>query len=574
MSPQRSSGSNENDVADTRYRRHSFEDDTTPTPADFGINNPPACINACYDSFVNHWSVNRELGDVCEELSHVGSEEKLWSLYCCDSTYCGVRMLAEGNSPNVDLIINKCKEINYSLFDPGLPPKDFVCASALVDLLDPGMAGPQIMSFTSSSPSATATVTTASSPSADPSQGFKGNATTSSAVMLPSASGGLSEGSKAAIGICSSLALMAIIFLLVFLLTRRRRNNPKEFFAGNASATRHHGRSYSEPPSTPLITPPHSVSSKGPPLTPPARLSDRRFLPPSMLKKDATQTPPHSPSASALDNPATQPPTTTADPEPRATNTSTNSISKSPTAVSPPPPVRFASHYLRDSASSYSSGGRGDTTPTKAIVTGPVSPSRPPRPHDGPLEIPDLITPAGPPPTRALPAPPPYAVSPSPTFTISPVSPVSPVSPGFPTHQLVFGGALEREGVGQSQGQQGKGLGDGMHDEGAIGVALPEATRELAGLTRDYARESQNRELDQNRNRDQESWGSWSGTGGGGPGVSFGGGSGGRKRGHERGKADARDEKKGGSGSGSGSGSGGSRVSLQELDLEKLGGKY
>ncbi|KAK7756475.1 hypothetical protein SLS62_001701 [Diatrype stigma] len=64
---------------------------------------------------------------------------------------------------------------------------------------------------------------------------------------------------------------------------RRRRKDPKGYLKTAARSPLHHSRSPSRPPSgahTPLITPPPSASSRNaPPGTPPARLSDRKFLP-------------------------------------------------------------------------------------------------------------------------------------------------------------------------------------------------------------------------------------------------------------------------------------------------------
>ncbi|KAH9988128.1 hypothetical protein F4779DRAFT_638496 [Xylariaceae sp. FL0662B] len=554
MGLRREGGSNRSGVADKSDRRYSIEEDTRPSPADIQLTNATACIESCYDDFLNRWSINQELRDVCEDLSQVDLEKKLWSLYCCDSIYCGVSIWTKGNDPNVDLIINKCKEIGYSLFDPGPHPDDYSCPSALVDFR---LAGSQPLVSSSSSPATVPATTASPSPTADPSMGLEDNSTTSNTTMSPSVSGGLSEGSKAAIGICSSLAIIAIIFLVVFLLTRRQRHGSQDFFNGTRGTPRQNG-SYSGPQSgsrTPLISPPPSIASKGPPLTPPARLSDRRLLPP--ILKSGT---PHSSSAFALGDPLFPPtplstPTDAKNEHAHAPGhdrqAAATSIAKSP--VSPPAAVHFASHFMRDSDSSYCSGpGGAPSTPTKpgsvrsgtASMTAtspqpqpqPVSPSRPPRPHDGPLEIPDLVTPAGPPPNRALPAPPPYAASPA--------------SPLFPAARPA---------------ERGHGREQERLDENAIGVALPApptaSTRDFADLTQEYARESGNRNQHQHQSQNPESWGSWSGggsgAGAGGSGALFGG----RKRGHERARGD-KDEKKGSGGS------------LQELDLEKLGGKY
>lgn len=326
----------------------------------------------------------------------------------------------------------------------------------------------------------------------------------------------------------------------------RRRSRPQSYFDGAPSAP-HHGRSFSEPLSgsrTPLITPPPSASSKRPPPTPPPRLGDRRFLP-SLLKQGDTT------SSSLASEDRIYPHAVFGLPpekgmmrhERRAT---TSSIHNSPLSPSHPAAVHFPPHFLRDSASSYSSGPGGASTATigshkagsiRSGATGaspllqPLSPTRLPRSHDERLETPHLATPAGPPPNRALPAPPPYHPV-SPTFTVSPISPSA--SPGLPAVRPL---ALSD--------------GKGHAESSAIISPLPKSTKDLSDLTESYARET------------LESWGSWSGTGGGGPGVSLGGG---KKRGHGHNSRSRDSEGK--------KGPNGSMVSLQELDLERLGGKY
>ncbi|KAF2971473.1 hypothetical protein GQX73_g2153 [Xylaria multiplex] len=159
--------------------------------------------------------------------------------------------------------------------------------------------------------------------------------------------------------------------------------------------------------------------------------------------------------------------------------------------------------------------------------TPPLSSTRFPRLHDGSLELTVFPTPAGPPPNRALPAPPLNHPN-SPTFSALSVSPRSPT---FPAPALIRG---DSPGVPTQQGK----------------AALPASisAKELRDLTESYAREAEAR----------ESWGSWSGVGGGGPGVTGPG----RKR--SRGKRGSAEKK------------GGAKVVTvpQELDLEKLSGRY
>ncbi|KAI1389112.1 uncharacterized protein F4822DRAFT_270000 [Hypoxylon trugodes] len=513
--------------------------------------NATACVNTCFDSFVNDWSksVNGGFEDVCNYMSNVQHNTDLWKLYCCDETSCGVWIDGgKGQSPSVDKLINKCSNAgNYLIYDPGAPSPDTCTVGfSIVGIF-------------------TATTTAKSSPSSSAVGTSRHNSTLSGVTAAPSALMGLTEGSKAAIGICSGLAIIAILFLVGFMICRKRPH-PKDYSDRTLSGSRL-GRSSSEPPSgsrTPLISPP-SASSKGPPLTPPARLSDRRFLP-SLLKQGGT---PNSSVAygmegvTFLDSPLS----------PSAEKKSavrhdewptTDTVTKPPTSPSHPAAVHFAPYFLRDSGSSYSSGPGGASTTTvgsnkpgslhsrSATITGtstpplllPLSPSRPQRPHDGPLEIPNLVTPAGPPPNRALPAPPPYHPT-SPTFSVSPVSP--PSSPIFP---------LSRQLTVPNDNNHIDTKGPPEPSPIDLEGSLPASTKDLRDLTESYARET------------SESWGSWGGAGGGGPGVSI---NGGKKRGHRGNRGSSgekkdkdrdRDREKG------------STASLPKLDLEKLGGKY
>ncbi|XXG97397.1 hypothetical protein Hte_003698 [Hypoxylon texense] len=515
MEPQ---GGSNNDASGVGSPGHQYKP-WGESPADIGLENAQKCIVACFEQFLDKWykKTGGEFEDVCKQLSQLEPTTELWNLYCCDSTYCGVWTPDKGKSPS-----------------------------------ESEGAGLKTMS-PSNGPSATATATPIASPlsTANPPSSVL-NSTLSGAGVAPSTSTGLTEGSKAAIGICASLAIIAIIFLAGFWISRRRSRPQSRYFDGApGAAPHHHGRSFSEPPSgsrTPLITPPPSASSaKGPPMTPPLPLGERRFLPSLLNKQGGTTNSslasdekiyPHAHSAFGL-----RPEKGIARHERRAT---TSSIHNPPFSPSHPAAVHFAPRFLRDSGSSYSSGPGGGGASTTTVgsnkagsvrsggVAGaspllqPLSPTRPSRPHDERLDVPHLAAPAGPPPNRALPAPPPYHPV-SPTFTVSPISPS--VSPGLPSVRPLA--------LSENKGHQ---------ESSAFTTPLSPSTKDLSDLTESYARET------------SESWGSWSGTGGGGPGVSIGGG---KKRGY--GNTIGGEGKKG---------SRGSMVSLQELDLEKLGGKY
>ncbi|KAI1644839.1 uncharacterized protein F4817DRAFT_318330 [Daldinia loculata] len=478
-----------------------------PNPADIGLQNPKACIAACFKQFVNglYDDPREDLEDVCNQLSHVRPNTELWKLYCCDSTFCGVWTSEKGQSPNVDLIINKCQNIgNYLIYDPGPPlPNKFNCNSAVTKLGEPGLR--TILPSNELSSIITTISSSSSIAAAETSLSSKLNSTTSSIDTVPSTSTGLTEGSKAAIGICSSLAIIAIVFLGGFLVSRHRQR-PQSFLDDTPSAPRL-GRSSSEPQSgshTPLITPPHSASSKGPPLTPPARLSDRRFLP-SLLKQGDT---PNSSSVFGVDERVIVPTTLKGSAEkkttlPRKGHMIPNAVAEPPVSLSPPAAIHFAPHFLRDSNNSYSSGPIGTWTPTgpnkdSSVHYGitnpprfnshspplPFSPTRPLRPHDEPIEIPHLVTPAGPPPSHALPVPPPYHPT-SPTFSVSPISsPGSPMLPSLKSPSSMRDKSYVSDNI--QQGEENK----RQPDASKIGIALPASSQDVDDMTHPYAYET------------------------------------------------------------------------------------
>ncbi|KAI0161204.1 hypothetical protein GGR57DRAFT_350884 [Xylariaceae sp. FL1272] len=521
--------------------RSSREKNKGDDPADIGIANPPACIFACFDQFVGNGSIV----DACHRLQRSENQtSQLWTLYCCDSTNCGVYDEHIGLSPSVDRIIGTCQNNEISsIIDPG-PPRTGYCAqkpSSSVEAWKSPTGGMvtaesvaptiSIQASTTTTPVAvetTSTTTTASKifPTSDP----------ATSGTEPSTS--LSGGAKAAIGVFSFLALLAVTAILLFLF--RRRTKRRSMAASESLVATHRQSSpYSEPPSgsqTPLILPPPTASTRNLPLTPPARLSDRRYLQ-SILKNGALY---HSdaPSTSQL-----VPPSATGHAIAQNTQPSRHEQRATMHSIVFPLATEASAmtHYAQSSVYSLNSG-QGHSTVTvqsnkassihsgSATITGtstpPQSPTRLGRSLDEP-EIFDPVNPSGPPPTRALPAPPLNHPN-SPTFSVSSMSPRSPTfsarSAIYNTHPTVSSkhGSVKTPSISAS-------------------------TKELCELTESYAREA------------RESWGSWSGVGGGGPGVQPLG----RKR-------------------GSGSPRGGTEQKaeptqpavIEELDMEKLGGRY
>ncbi|KAI1754675.1 hypothetical protein F4782DRAFT_455144 [Xylaria castorea] len=532
-------GDGYHDVVRRTAIRYPRTGDRRSGAAEFVKENASACVTACFNELVPN------VEDACRQLQQPEHQQtSLWNLYCCDSISCGVYIGGIGQSPNVDLIINECQNIGFfSIEDPG-PPATNYCALSTSDT-----AAPHI---TINEPPILPTLRTWSTDSIEPdtapptgtldtSMPFTSTSTltgstssTSSAASTNAASSRLTEGAKVAISIFSVIAVLAIAAVLL-LLVRRRKRSPRSSSPRPRLIT-FVNRPYPIPNSdsgTPLITPPPSASSRSalPPLTPPAKLSERRYLEPAL--NTGTPRPPASPSVANqtfLLSPVGVPTQSGHIPRHDLNDPPNNVRSPAIRGASVPP------QHPQSSVYSLSSGPDGSTFTVEsnkvssvhsgsATVTGtstpPLSATRFPRTHEGPLESSDFVTPSGPPPSRALPAPPPNHPN-SPTFSVSSVSPRSPT---FPARCLARG---DSPIVPTQQGNTSR-------------PPTSISAKELRDLTESYERET------------RESWGSWSGVGGGGPGVT----SAGRKRGSV--------EKKGETKTG---------VPLQELDLEKLSGRY
>ncbi|KAI0602332.1 hypothetical protein F4775DRAFT_236595 [Biscogniauxia sp. FL1348] len=579
----------------SRCQQLSRRDRNIPKPADYGTSDPQACLNACLGELF----LGENIGYYCRLLQQQRDDpELLWSLYCCDYTNCGVWIDKPGQSPNVDLIINRCQNNGYySIPDPG-PPAWNSCPSS-----SPGNAQPILPSGTTEPPDAglrtfsKSSIPSLTSAPASPSSTSAPilNSPTPSSSTEPMSnsseteSTGLTAGSKAAIGICTSLGVIALISLLVFLI-RRWKSDPRSYRKDDPIVPRH-TRSFSEPPSgsrtsliAPLMTPVPSASSRTAPCTPPARLSDRKYLG-SCFNQDV----PRSPSTPGRADDPAFPVSPIFAPTRRSSSGSklipkherratTNSI-RFP-LPSPPPPAAASAHYPQSSIYSLSSGPGASTTTfgsssntnnnnykggggsmlsgSTAVATSstppapPLSPRRSPRPHDSnplppaPAEHP-LVAPSGPPPTRALPPPPLPPASPV-HYGASPTSPTFPPPPPPPpaARPIVLGGSPAYPPRYYQH----------QHQHESPGAAA----RELCDLTEAYARETRG-----------GSWGSWSGGTGGGPGVSptgggGAGGGGGRKRGSDGTSSRGSGDRKGAAHA--------TAMALRELDLEKLGGRY
>ncbi|KAI8724666.1 hypothetical protein NCS52_00036200 [Fusarium sp. LHS14.1] len=273
------------------------------------VDDPPQCIAMCRERFLRELLPKDETFErACEALGDRGEQQhrSFRALYCCDSQLCGVDNLDErGRDPNVNWFINACQEIGYhSIVDPGPPDVDYVCGpgSAYGGDVHCHKAQPadraedeafESVSSTSQAPisedatskRSTASETSTSAPvrssmpdttystSSDPS--LVTTSEPSSKEQDKKDEDGLPLGVKITIAILSVVILAAVIVLVVCLLRRRksRRNDIRRLIKHPTSP----------PPAdspTPLVSPTLShTDADGVPLTPPARLRERKFLP-------------------------------------------------------------------------------------------------------------------------------------------------------------------------------------------------------------------------------------------------------------------------------------------------------
>ncbi|ETS77480.1 hypothetical protein PFICI_11354 [Pestalotiopsis fici W106-1] len=334
-----------------------------------------------------------------------------------------------------------------------------------------------------------------------------------------SSSNDLNNAGKIAVGICSTIAAMAVIFVIWCL--RRRKRSAKGYMQTPPPMTRAFKAHYQEPsdshaslitttttpPPPPPPPPPPAATASGAkspqPLTPPMRLSDRRFLPsvssPASIRSSSA--PPYSsqPDLVIPEHPAF-PSSTHRNSPPYCHHETTSSMEEKNTQI-------YNSHNINIPRSSLSSGGTASTTGSETTLTSPSSPSRPRRPHETPLLVPGLITPAGPPPERALPAAPllpqqqqqqQLVLASSPLLksssrspaSSSPVAPVSPLSPTSPSMQTTLARSVSPV---PSPGEIGLAIGTAQDD----GVSAPSQVHHARGRG--------------NRGTQDSGWGIWMG---------------------------------------------------------------
>ncbi|KAK4189841.1 hypothetical protein QBC35DRAFT_122169 [Podospora australis] len=403
--------------------------------------------------------------------------------------------------PMVDKIINTCQNNGFhDIHDPGPPSPSFACvtsreaaqcpAATMLAMPDDGTGAAKppsqpVISISSISPTAASIPTQTtftgiarisslpSSPSLISSSRTKSTTTTTATSDPTSApaeststttSTGLSSQGKIALAVCMSIGAIVLLCLALLWVRGRRRRNPSQHHGFSSKLGFGRRRPQGGSP-TPLISPASSAVGNGPLLTPPLRLRDRKFLPSILRSGNRSPSPPLTPLTPAY---SPQHGSTLFPTSPICTPTTSKLVprnERTPRAYTgglPPIPPMMPSlaDSSRGSASSYSTASIGGATTTTshthnvanqysslrneitspggtAAPNTPTSPARPPRPHDSPLQIPDLITAAtamtsGPSSTTSLVISPP--LSPPPTRAL----PLLPQSPPPPHHPYSF----------------------------------------------------------------------------------------------------------------------------------------
>ncbi|KAK1986218.1 hypothetical protein LZ30DRAFT_582476 [Colletotrichum cereale] len=497
------------------------------------VPDPPKCIEACRARFLEGVVPGfdkTKYSDVCKVLSNgERAADRLWEVYCCDSTSCGVQLDGNlGQDPSVNFITNTCQNIGSGIIqDPGPPPSGYACPLSSVDKPSDPCPRPFMMT------DARGPVSTSTNSLATPTPDFTTLTASTSIVYRPptqtttsamqtlgidvsnpspyegSRHAGLPTGAKVAIGAASSVAFLAILALAVCLLRRRTRSRHTQIGITHPNVQQ-------TSPINPLTSPLGSIrGATHTPLIPPPRLQERRLLPisPNPRRPSITIT--------TAKTPLVAPVAQGSPSSPSPVSSSTVSLSKLPPrfdrSTKPyygiPPPHDLAGGSSAGKTASMSSAMSGRTATTISNVSisfpelAPSSPTRPVRPSDEPLHIPDLVCP-GPPPNRSLPSPP----------ARSPSRPVA---------------LFRNQQHTESRGSDGW----APPRRAARGAVPGKEAKDVRGSTETCARESPER----------DSWGSW-GIGGGGTGT------------------------------GTSSAQKGGRIAdspvLEEADLERMGGRY
>ncbi|KAL2195958.1 hypothetical protein P885DRAFT_10754, partial [Corynascus similis CBS 632.67] len=283
---------------------------------------PRECLTNCRAQFMRSvlegWDVSNGWAEGCASLNRGVEVQEFWSLYWCDSTFCGVAINQEGGlgqDPSVGLIINTCHNIGFwGIIDPGPPPPSFRCmtesetvsiCSATITPTSKAQTTPGRQTDTGGlstsvgiNTQATTTAHFSSTPvvlSLDPeSTGSVASVSSDPSPSSTTSGSSLTGQGKAAIAICSVLAVILLLSILFSWLRHRNRRNESfhrdlHFRQGILQDT---GPTSSP---TPLITPVTSALGTRTPLTPPLRLRDRKFLPSILRPGSRSPSPPLTP---------------------------------------------------------------------------------------------------------------------------------------------------------------------------------------------------------------------------------------------------------------------------------------
>ncbi|KAL2131906.1 hypothetical protein VTI74DRAFT_4462 [Chaetomium olivicolor] len=281
---------------------------------------PSTCLRNCKVQFLRSalkgWDETSGWSDGCRSLNGTVSVREFWSLYWCDSTFCGVGIDPKGGlwqDPNVDLIINTCQNIGFSsVLDPGPPPPDFRCSTEAdtqglcsVTVVQVPAATPAPLPSTTQHPvtvsSASPVAATARSkptPAVVASDHTFSSPTSTEGSASPSAASttsgsNLTGQGKAAVAICSVLALIALVTFVLLCLRRRKKRKASFRRALRSRRGFDHAGPAGSP--TPLISPASSAIGTRTILTPPLLLRDRKFLPSILRPGSRSPSPPLTP---------------------------------------------------------------------------------------------------------------------------------------------------------------------------------------------------------------------------------------------------------------------------------------
>ncbi|KAH6656709.1 hypothetical protein BKA67DRAFT_655023 [Truncatella angustata] len=528
-------------------RKAALDGADAELPKLIGLSNAPKCMAACRTEFTKGLDIDvtRDPALALEILCHKIVDDHLgaflWDLYCCDTKYCGLGVVgtAARQDPNVDGIIDQCKNIGISgIVDPGPPQRDrcgptsedpFKVMSISSGTADHGgFTGMQIEISTTSITSLTPIQ--GDSPAITTETGT--DALNTSTPMAPTASSvslhGLKTGDAVAIGVCATIAALALFLALLCVCRRRRRSKVYIKTPPRSRAFVAHD----QPPTgsrAKLVTSPHDFLPKSlQPLTPPMRLRDRRYLSPVTSHHPIRSffAPSYSSQSESIFPEHSIPPRTTGKPLPRYTRHAVLTSIQSDTVMDTLADVprssmssvisRPTNVSILNTAKSSSIATTTTTTTTTEITnparhgSPPLSPIRPQRPHNSPLNIPGLLMPVTPPPEHALPPAPSTFHLQSSLFSPPIPPPKSPLSPAFSVSPLSLVPALKTAPLlasFPSAGEIGVAIG-AIGPTSATGVALQPSSHVLCGLTGTH---------DQQTCVASEGWHSWSNTDGGEP---------------------------------------------------------